>query len=69
MKSPYRYRYFYFLLPSTEAQTRPFVVHVKTDADEVTSDVDALTNESLGSIFDAGGILGFSLDYQQISCT
>ncbi|XP_059079183.1 uncharacterized protein LOC131877512 isoform X2 [Tigriopus californicus] len=52
------------------SRIKPFQIVVQTDLDEVTSDVAANadgadTNEmSLGP----GGIIGFSLNYQQISC-
>ena len=52
------------------AANRPFRVIFKSDANEVTGAAAANTNEqAAGAAAPAiGGIVGFSLNFQQVSC-
>eukprot|EP00094_Tigriopus_californicus_P014059 TCALIF_13615-PA protein Name:"Protein of unknown function" AED:0.10 eAED:0.10 QI:0/0.63/0.66/0.91/0.54/0.66/12/94/345 len=47
------------------SQATPFVITFKTDDNEVETGADALTAEVKVA---PGGIIGFSLDYQQLAC-
>ena len=47
-------------------QARPFMLGFKTDADENTIATDEKTNEQANA---PGGIVGFSLNFAQQSCT
>jgi hypothetical protein len=52
---------------------RPFKVTFKTDSSELSSSptttaTDPTVNESAGLNFGTGGIVGFSLNYFQVSC-
>jgi len=49
------------------AQTRPFRLSLKTDADEgSTGTIDVANTNEQSEV--PGGIIGFSLDYTQVAC-